>query len=188
MLAHAQPPWETSDIDDQLQRVLDERAIDRRLLDYCRGVDRGDAALVASVYHPDGTDDHGSFKGLGSDFADYVTTRLAERYEATHAHHRQHDDRLRGRRRSRTSRATCAPATSGRPAATKGSCWRRSAVATSTASSAGTEQWKIAHRTVVHEWDKVEHVELAFPPGRFTEGVRGPADPIYDGIAGEQQA
>ena len=35
-------------------------------------------------------------------------------------------------------------------------------------------EWKIAHRTVVHEWDKVEHVELAFPPGRFTEGVRGP--------------
>ncbi len=31
-------------------------------------------------------------------------------------------------------------------------------------------EWKIAHRTVVHEWDKVEHVELAFPPGRFTEG------------------
>ena len=36
--------------------------------------------------------------------------------------------------------------------------------------------WKIAHRIVVHEWDKVEHVELAYAPGRFTEGVRGPAD------------
>ena len=58
-------------------------AIQRRLVDYCRGVDRGDAALVASVYHPDGTDDHGSFKGLGIDFAEYVTSRLRERYEAT---------------------------------------------------------------------------------------------------------
>ena len=29
-------------------------------------------------------------------------------------------------------------------------------------------EWRIAHRTVVHEWDKVETVELAFPPGRFT--------------------
>ena len=70
-------------MDQDLQRLLDERAIQRRLVDYCRGVDRRDAALVASVYHPDGTDDHGSFKGLGVDFSEYVTRRLGERYEAT---------------------------------------------------------------------------------------------------------
>ena len=64
-------------MDQDLRRLADERAIERRLVDYCRGVDRGDAALVASVYHPDGTDDHGSFKGLGVDFAEYVTRRLA---------------------------------------------------------------------------------------------------------------
>ena len=49
------------------------REIRRRLLEYCRGIDRCDAALVASVYHPDGTDDHGSFVGLGTDFAVYAT-------------------------------------------------------------------------------------------------------------------
>src|SRR5215213_5971575 len=70
-------------MDGEFQRLLDERAIERCLIDYCRGVDRADSALVASVYHADGTDDHGSFKGLGVDFAEYVVRRLSGRYDAT---------------------------------------------------------------------------------------------------------
>src|SRR5687768_13411129 len=75
-IARRAPAVETVVMDAELQRLLDEREIERRLADYCRGVDRGDAELVASVYHPDGTDDHGSFRGLGIDFAAYVTRRL----------------------------------------------------------------------------------------------------------------
>ncbi len=40
-------------------------------------------------------------------------------------------------------------------------------------------EWKIADRVVVHEWDKVERVELAFPAGRFTEGRRSRDDVSY---------
>ena len=76
-------------MDPELQRLLDERAIERRLVDYCRGVDRGDAALVASVYHPDGTDDHGSFKGLGVDFAEHVDAPAGRALRGDDAHHRQ---------------------------------------------------------------------------------------------------
>jgi len=36
---------------------------------YARGVDRADLETLSSVYHPDATDDHGSFSGLGTDFA-----------------------------------------------------------------------------------------------------------------------
>ena len=35
--------------------------------------------------------------------------------------------------------------------------------------------WKIAHRAVVHEWDKLEHIEPAYSPGHFRDGVRSPA-------------
>ena len=36
---------------------------------YARGVDRADLETLSSVYHPDATDEHGSFSGLGTAFA-----------------------------------------------------------------------------------------------------------------------
>ena len=36
---------------------------------YARGVDRADLETLSSVYHPDATDDHGEFSGLGTAFA-----------------------------------------------------------------------------------------------------------------------
>jgi len=46
-----------------LQRLLDEAAIRRVHLDYCRGVDRRDWDLVRSCYHPDAVDHHGPYSG-----------------------------------------------------------------------------------------------------------------------------
>lgn len=43
---------------------------------YCRGVDRGDRAMLKDVYHPDATDDHGAWQGHGRDFADYIVDSL----------------------------------------------------------------------------------------------------------------
>jgi hypothetical protein len=51
-------------------------------LRYCRGVDRMDWDLVRSCYHPDATDDHGSFKGEIEGFLKWVAVAL-ERYEVT---------------------------------------------------------------------------------------------------------
>lgn len=164
-------------MDAELRRLLNERAIERRLVDYCRGVDRGDAHLVASVYHPDGTDDHGSFKGLGVDFARYVTSRLSTRYEATMhtvgntvirfagpdvAHVESH---VCARQRRRDEHGAVLETFGGRYV-DRFECREG--------------EWKIAHRTVVHEWDQLERIEPAFPPGRFTKGVRGAEDVSYD--------
>jgi len=149
-------------------------------------VDRGDPELVASVYHADGTDDHGSFKGLGSDFAVYATTRLPERYQAT-----QHtiantiidfvDDDVANVESHVCARHVRAGGDDGLVLETFGGRYvdrfeRRDGA------------WKIARRLVVHEWNKLEPVTLAFRPERFAHGVRGPADPIYDGdgVAHEQ--
>jgi hypothetical protein len=53
-------------------RMLDElrsRAeIAEVVMRYCRGFDRGDAALLESCFHPGATHEHGAFKGLSADF------------------------------------------------------------------------------------------------------------------------
>jgi ketosteroid isomerase-like protein len=154
----------------------DERAIRRCLHRYCRGIDRCDASLVASVYHPDATDDHGSFKGLGVDFATYATEALRRHTEATmhmtgepdieftspdtahvetyvQAVHRCRDgegpflERFGGRYVDRFERRN--------------------------------GEWLIAHRICIHEWNARERIELAWPPDRFTEGRRDRTDPCY---------
>lgn len=44
--------------------------------DLARGTDRLDAELIASCYHPDGTDDHNVFRGTGTEFAQWVVDTL----------------------------------------------------------------------------------------------------------------
>jgi hypothetical protein len=74
--------------DERLRALIDEREIRRVVLRYCRGVDRGDAELIRSCYHPGSTDVHGNYRGDGRAFADYVVGVLGERYTATtHAVH-----------------------------------------------------------------------------------------------------
>ena len=41
-----------------------------------RGTDRLDRELMASCYHPDGTDDHNVFQGTGTEFAQWVVDTL----------------------------------------------------------------------------------------------------------------
>lgn len=60
----------------QIEQLADTIAIQQLLYRYCRGVDRGDRALIASVYHADARDDHGGFKGLGSDFANWIVDAM----------------------------------------------------------------------------------------------------------------
>jgi ketosteroid isomerase-like protein len=53
----------------RLLQLLDERDIHDVLMRYCRGVDRCDEQLIASCYHPDAVDDHGTWIVAGRDVA-----------------------------------------------------------------------------------------------------------------------
>lgn len=46
-----------------LQNLLDEAAIKKIHLRYCRGIDRRDYDLVRSCFHPDAIDNHGHYVG-----------------------------------------------------------------------------------------------------------------------------
>jgi SnoaL-like domain len=54
--------------------VNDREAITDQIYRYCRAMDRIDAALGYSIWHPDGTADYGAnvFQGSGRDFVDHV--------------------------------------------------------------------------------------------------------------------
>jgi ketosteroid isomerase-like protein len=56
----------------EVQRLLDEAAIRRVHLDYCRGIDRRDWELVRSCYHPDAIDYHGPFEGGVEEFIEWA--------------------------------------------------------------------------------------------------------------------
>jgi hypothetical protein len=145
-------------VDDDLERALRDvvakQAIHDALLRYCRGIDRGDDALVLSAFHADAVDDH---TGEAAPVAERVPRVLAKarrdgRTTSHHlgnvliavdgevatsesylvAHHRLvHDGReldwvLGARYLDRFERREGA--------------------------------WRIAHRTVVYDWDRFDEV------------------------------
>lgn len=56
------------------------------LMTYCRGVDRGDADLLRSVYHEGATDEHGPFLGSGDEFTTYAVDKMAA-FQSMSQHH-----------------------------------------------------------------------------------------------------
>ncbi len=73
-----------SDIEKTVRELADRQAISDCLLRYCRGVDRLDAELMLSAYHPDAVDDHGYVVLGAKGFVDW-----AQNYHREHqiAHH-----------------------------------------------------------------------------------------------------
>jgi ketosteroid isomerase-like protein len=67
-----------------VQRLLDEAAIRRVHLDYCRGVDRRDWDLVRACYHPDAVDHHGPYSGDVDGFISWAIEYVETVVSTTH--------------------------------------------------------------------------------------------------------
>jgi len=63
--------------------LLDKQEIMELSYRYSRAFDRMDAELMAAVYWPDGTDDHGAFKGTAPDYVAWVMGFVGA-WESTH--------------------------------------------------------------------------------------------------------
>lgn len=68
---------------DAMQELIDKQEIMELSYQYSRACDRLDKELLTSVYWPDGSDDHGIFKGSAPDYVDWVIAFL-ETWVATH--------------------------------------------------------------------------------------------------------
>ena len=59
-------------MNDDVQRLLDRQDILDCIVRCARGMDRHDADLFASAYHPDALDDHGPYRGSAAGFIAHV--------------------------------------------------------------------------------------------------------------------
>jgi hypothetical protein len=156
--------------------LLDKQAIREVLLRYCRGIDRVDGELIRSVYHDDAVEDHGAFAGKTPDeFVGYATER-SHVFSATSHYVTNQLIELDGdvasseayflvvHRGERDGEAYDVVA-GGRYV---DRFERRNG------------EWKIARRTVVHDWSRVDPVTEAWErAGFFVQGVRSRDDPAY---------
>lgn len=65
-------------MDDELREMLDHFRIRKVLAEYCRGVDRTDEPLMASIYSADSWDDHGTVRAPGPEFSRVMCASVAE--------------------------------------------------------------------------------------------------------------
>ena len=160
---------------DDLQRLLDEAAIGRVLAQYCRGVDRGDEALIRDAYWEDATDEHGTYKGSGHKFAGFVVKALNAHALAT-----QHTMQ----QTTVDFRDTTAYVESYVLARHK--VRREGQLTLETFGGRYVDrfekrggEWRIAHRQVIHDWSKIEPIAAEYPSESFEHGRRDASDASY---------
>ncbi|GJF04200.1 nuclear transport factor 2 family protein [Pseudonocardia sp. D17] len=175
--------------DDRLRPLVDRAEIHDVLMRYCRGVDRADVELIRSVYHLDSVDDHGYWTGPGPDFAEFIVGRLtANALRTTHAVANELIE-LDGD----TARVeTYVFAYLWRATGDGGSAEALDVFAGRYVDLFARRdgQWRIASRTVVHDWSCTPQV---LPPGfglpldTFAQGTRDRSDHSY-GLLGTSGA
>ena len=72
-------------MDEKLQVLLDKQECTELIYKLSRGLDRLDAELLRSVFHPDATDDHGPFKGGREEYIQWCMEALPTMDRTQHA-------------------------------------------------------------------------------------------------------
>lgn len=70
-----------------IQTWLDRNALAQLVAVLSSAIDRGDKELIASCYAEQSYDDHGSFKGSGREFAEWVTMEIPVSGSLIRIHH-----------------------------------------------------------------------------------------------------
>jgi|TARA_R100001244_G_scaffold44182_13_gene40048 hypothetical protein len=171
---------------DRMELVADKLECTELVSRVARAIDRCDADMLRSLFHPDATDDHGIFKGSAKDFIDWVMPLLGTMQRTQHiigqvlievdgdeaagesyfeAHHAMNAAGgdvhmvVAGRYLDRFQ--------------------RREGI------------WKISHRQAVYDWGSSTPMTDNYDrddPGDMTFGVRGRADVSYAFLTGPASA
>lgn len=162
---------------DELRTLLAERSIERAGLRYARGVDRMDADLVRSAFHPDAVVTMGSFTGTLDEYVALVWKLISRRTMTMHYLTNsliEFDPSDPSRARAETYGFALQRSENQPPQGNLITGFRYLDVVTE---RDGT--WAIAERTTVSEWARVDDLDGQWPlaPGA-TPGARDGTDPV----------
>lgn len=161
-----------ADLESRLRVVADQQEIHDLLARYCRGVDRRDPALIVDVFHDDGTDDHGAGIATAAELAHSIVASPVPRpymhfqgnqlIEVDGDVARAETYFLSFQQRERDGRMY----TRTRAGRYIDRLERREG------------RWRIAHRMVVDDWNRVDEVKEAISEAILRGGF-APDDPVY---------
>jgi hypothetical protein len=160
-----------------LQELIDRQQIVDTIYRYCRGVDRLDKELIASAYHPDAWDDHGTFKVRGSECPDVIVNRLQKQCKASmHCITNVLVD-FRSDKLADTEAYFVAWLAFDRP---DGQYTRSLGGRYVDQFARRDDVWRIANRVVVYEWSRIDRIVEPWPSGaKMHPGLRSRDDVTY---------
>lgn len=160
----------------RLLRMLDERDIHEVLTRYCRGVDRCDTDLIASCYHEDAVDDHGTWSAYGRDAAATIVERVRPGLDT--AMHFLGNVRIEVESDAAFAESYILAYRSFQRA---GRAYTRvRALRFVDRFTRRQGQWRIAERVVADDWNRVDEVvEAMREADQFRHGSKDRDDPVY---------
>lgn len=166
---------------DRLAIMADKLECTELVTRMARAIDRCDADMLASLFHPDATDDHGMFVGTASDFVDWVMPVLATMKRTQHIIGQVlievDGDHAAGESYFIAHHALDGP---------DGDTFMIAAGRYLDRFERREGVWKISHRQAVFDWNSSSPLTDSFDrdnPGTSTFGVRGEADASYAHLA-----
>ncbi len=165
-------------MEEALQRLLDEDAIKKVHLRYCRAIDRRDFELLRSCYHPDAIDDHGDFVGGIDDFIAFCREGTLNFLSTTH-----HTTNMLVEVDGNSATTEFYGRAYHRVPAGEDGVEKDFAVNTRWVDRFEKRdgEWRIAKRLVVVDTDRVDPVNERWVPDEQYRGRRDRSDPVYQG-------
>jgi SnoaL-like domain len=171
-------------LEPDIEALRSEAAIRTVVLRYCRAIDRRDFDLLRECYHPDATDEHGSFSGTVDEYIEWVRALLTK-YSMTMHFVGNVLVELDGPAAARVETYGIAthrgdPMQPTQNLTTGFRFIDRFERRSPSGGGDGAADWRIARRVATTEWSRVEDPGSWWePPASFRRGSHDRDDPVF---------
>jgi hypothetical protein len=165
-------------LDEQtaVQRLIDENAVKKVVVDYCHGIDFLDEDLLRSTYWDDATEDHQPFLGNALEYFTWVLEVLRESDWTSHTITNQRIVDLEG---DVARTVTYVTSVHGRTDENGNKVLHTVEGRYCDRLERRDGVWRFAHRTFVSTWNNSQPHALAYAPGVLRDSIRSKDDKSY---------